>query len=193
MTDTSHVDGNLFRFIMSNDSGSTDEYEHLFVVEYEEDTERKRVEYLFNNWEEGNITRPDGIIRITSDVDYDDLYEQLLTKVPEEQITSYELARSEPTVDKQTKRIERTINAPMDTVESFLNYVFSKRKGVVQSAEHNEYEIVTKKGRADVRYTLSEDDGTTTTRIIIEGYEPTPSFLSEFFEKELDEFSASQQ
>lgn len=178
---------------MSNDSESTDEYEHLFVVEYEEDTERKRVEYLFNNWEEGNITRPDGIIRMTSDVDYDDLYEQLLTKVPEEQIASYELARSEPTVDKQTKRIERTINAPMDTVESFLNYVFSKRKGVVQSAEHNEYEIVTKKGRADVRYTLSEDDGTTTTRIIIEGYEPTPSFLSEFFEKELDEFSASQQ
>ena len=178
---------------MSNNSEPTTEYEHLFVVDYEEDTERKRVEYLLNNWEEGEITRPEGIFRLTSGVDHDDLYEQLLTKVPEERITSYELNQSEPTVDKQIKRIERTINAPVDTVESFLDYVFSKRKGVVQSAEHNEYEIVTKKGRADVRYTLSADNGITTTRIIIEGYEPTPSFLSEFFEQELDEFSSSQQ
>ncbi|MXR40725.1 hypothetical protein GRX01_05130 [Halobaculum sp. WSA2] len=128
-----------------------------------------------------------------SDVDHDALYEQLVTKVPEEQVSSYELARSEPSVDKQTERIERTINAPVDTVESFLKYVFSKRKAVVQSPDRNEYEVVTKKGRADVRYTVSAENGTTTTRIVIEGYEPTLSFLSEFFEEELDEFSASQQ
>jgi hypothetical protein len=130
---------------------------------------------------------------VTSGVEPDKLYEQLLTKVPEDRISSYELDRTEPEVTKETKRIDREINAPEDTVESFIQYVFSKRKAVLQSSDRNEYEVVTKKGRADVRYSVSSANGTTTARIVIEGYEPTLSFLGDFFEQELDEFSASQQ
>lgn len=178
---------------MSDDSTATSDYEHLFIVSYEDETERKRVEYLFNNWDEGDISRPQGVVRVTSGVAPDELYEKLLTKVPEDRIAAYELDRTEPEVTKETRRIKREINAPKDTVESFIQYVFSKRKAVLQSSERNEYEVVTKKGRADVRYSVSSTNGTTTARIVIEGYEPTLSFLQDFFQQELNEFSASQQ
>ncbi|WP_142860745.1 hypothetical protein [Salinigranum halophilum] len=167
--------------------------EYIFIVTYEDETERKRVEYLFNNWEDGKIDRPKGVIRLTAGVDHDKLYEQLLTKVPEEQVTSYKLDRSDPDIEPSRRTVERSISAPEQTVNSFLEYVFSKRKAVIQSREYNEYEMYTKKGRADVRYTLTTSDGDTTARIVIEGYEPAPSFLGDFFEEELDEFSASQQ
>jgi len=165
---------------------------HLFVVSYESDAERKRVEYLYNNWDNGEIIHPDGLIRITEGVDHDELYQQLATKVPEEQIDSYRLKDTAPEVAPESLTIHKEIQAPQESVESFISYVLSKRKAVLQSSDRNEYEVYSKKGRADVRYTLSTDASTTTVRFYIEGYPPVPSFIAEFFRNELDEFSASQ-
>jgi hypothetical protein len=176
---------------MSGDEADDETY--LFVVSYDDDAERKRAEYLFNNWSEGKIERPEGLVRIVSGTDHDELYEQLITKVPEEQVASYAIESIEPDVEPETVRVERTIHAPRQAVESFLDYVFSKRKAVLQSADRNEYDVYTKKGRAEVRYSLDETDGATTVRVRIEGYPPAPAFLADFFGDELDEFSASQR
>jgi hypothetical protein len=174
-------------------SDGTSEDRYLFVVSYDDDAERKRAEYLFNNWDDGDIERPDGLVRVTRSVDHDEIYEQLITKVPKDQIESYALDPVEADADPETVTVERAVNAPVQSVESFLDYVFSKRKAVLQSAEHNEYEVYTKKGRADVQYSLTESDGQTTVRVRVDGYPPAPSFLAEFFRDELDEYSTSQQ
>jgi len=64
---------------------------------------------------------------------------------------------------------------------------------VLQSASRNEYEMYTKKGRADVSYTLRESDsGTVTVGVRVTGVPPAPSFLADFFETELSEYAASQ-
>lgn len=170
-----------------------DSEKHLFIVSYDDDSERKRVEYLFKNWDEGEVEHPDGLVRVTSGVDHDELYEQLVTKVPADQIESYRLSSVDTELEPESITVERTIQAPQAPVESFLNYVLSKRKAVLQSADRNEYEVYSKKGRADVRYSLSGGDEETTVRVRIDGYPPAPSFLSDFFREELDEFSASQQ
>lgn len=167
--------------------------QYLFVVDYEDETERKRVEYLFNNWDEGKIARPDGVTRVAAGVDHDELYQQLLTKVPEDRVDTYELSTVDADVSPETVTVERTVTAPRAPVESFLEYVLSKRKAVLQSEARNEYELYTKKGRAEVRYTLESDGIETSVRLRITGYQPAPSFLGEFFGEELDEFSASQQ
>jgi hypothetical protein len=166
---------------------------YLYVVEYNDDSERKRVEYLFNNWEVGDVERPDGLVRIATDVDNQELYKQLVTKIPEEQIQSFRLESATPDVDPESTTVEWTIETTREPVESFLDYVFSKRKATLQSPEHNHYKVYTKKGRADVRYTLTENEEETTVQIRIEGYPPAPGFLAEFFENELKEFSQSQQ
>ena len=63
---------------------------YLFTVEYDEEAERKRVEYLFSNWDSGQITAPNGLVRIAEDINREELHEQLLTKVPEEQVDVYD-------------------------------------------------------------------------------------------------------
>lgn len=167
--------------------------EHLFVVSYADETERKRVEYLFDNWAGGSVDRPEGLVRLAADVDHEELYEQLLTKVPEEQVSAYALDRSEPSVERERATVEREVSADLAAVESFLGYVFSKRKGKLRDAGRNEYDLYTKKGRAEARYTLSETVDGTAVRVTIEGYPPAPEFLREFFADELAEFSESQK
>ncbi len=167
--------------------------EYLFIVTYEDDSERKRVEYLFNNWAEGTIEHPDGLVRLAEGVDHEQIYEQLVTKVPEDQISTYAVEPVETDVEPTRLTVEQKIDAPESTVKSFVEYVLSKRKAVLQDSERNEYEVYSKKGRAHLRYTLSESSGETTVRLVIEGYQPAPSFLSNFFEQELTEFAESQQ
>ncbi len=167
--------------------------EYLFVVTYKDESERKRVEYLFNNWSDGTIEHPDGLLRLTDGVDHEHLYEQLVTKVPEEQISTYTVEPVETELEPTHLTVEQEINAPESTVESFLEYVLSKRKAVIQDTERNEYEVYSKKGRAVLRYNLSVSSGVTTVRLVIEGHQPAPSFLANFFEQELNEFANSQQ
>ncbi len=128
----------------SSDETSTDT-EYLFVVDYEDDAERKRIEYLFNNWDDGEIAKPSGLVRVGQSVSHDELYQDLVAKVPEEQVQSYRLEPVETDVAPETLTVEQSIDAPADAVETFVEYIFSKRKAVLQSAPHNEYEVYTKK------------------------------------------------
>jgi hypothetical protein len=171
----------------------TDDPEYLYVVDYADDAERKRVEYLFNNWSDGELARPAGVVRLASDVDHAALYERLVSKVPEERISAYRLEEGRTDVAPTTRTVERTVPTDADAVETFLEYMLSKKKAVLQSAAHNEYELYTKKGRATTTYALDEGvDGTAVT-IRIRGYSDAPAFLADFFESELQEYAASQR
>lgn len=176
----------------SNGDGPSTDSEYLFIVDYEDDAERKRVEYLFNNWDDGEITKPSGLVRIGRSVSHDELYEDLVAKVPADQVQSYRLEPVDTDVTPETLTVDQSINAPKDAVETFVEYIFSKKKAVLQSAPHNEYEVYTKKGRAEATYQLDTDDETTTVIITVTGHSPAPEFLAEFFETELEAYANSQ-
>lgn len=169
-----------------------DDAEYLFVVDYEDDAERKRVEYLFNNWEDGEISKPSGLVRVGRSVSHDELYENLVAKVPEEQVQSYRLEPVDTDVTPETLTVKQSVAAPADAVETFVEYMFSKKKAVLQSPSHNEYEVYTKKGRADVTYQLDTDGRTTDVTVTITGHAPAPEFLADFFETELEAYANSQ-
>jgi hypothetical protein len=168
-----------------------DDARYLYVVEYDGDAERKRAEYLFNNWEEGTIERPEGLVRIAEGIAHDELHEQLVAKVPAEQVTVHELEPIETDVEAESVVVEESIEASVDAVETFLEYILSKRKAVLQSAARNEYEVYSKKGRAEVSYEVVDGDPVT-VRIRVNGYPPAPAFIAEFFETELADYAASQ-
>lgn len=178
---------------MTNEDTSAGDEQYLFVISYKDDAERKRAEYLFNNWEDGDIAAPDGFVRIGSDIDHEKLYEKLVGKVPPDQVESFRLEPVEADVTRDRHTVEETIDAPVDTVESFLEYILSKKKAVLQSAARNEYEMYSKKGRAEVSYQLSRTDGRTRVRMDVEGYQPAPEFLADFFETELADYARSQE
>jgi hypothetical protein len=95
-------------------------------------------------------------------------------------------------VDPESVIVEESVSAALDGVEGFIEYMLSKKKAVLQSAERNEYEVYTKKGRADVTYQLTEQDEKVNVRIRVEGYSPEPEFLASFFETELADYAESQ-
>ena len=165
---------------------------YLYAVEYESDAERKRVEYLFNNWADGTVDQPDGLVRVTEGAAHEELYEQLLNKVPAERVSAYELKPADTDVEPKTVRVSQTVAAPVEAVESFVQYMFSKKKAGLQSAKHNEYEVYTKKGRATVSYTLTESGSDVTVEISVVGHDPAPTFLGDFFETELTNYAESQ-
>lgn len=165
--------------------------EFLFVVDYGSDAERKRAEYLFDN-ADGDVASLDGLSRIVSAVDHEDLYERLVSKVPEEQVSAYRLEPVDVTTEPERETVTATVSAPPETVEPFVEYMLSKKKAVLQSSARNEYEVYTKKGRAEISYELDDSGGETTVRVRIEGYPPAPGFLAEYFETELNDYAESQ-
>lgn len=166
---------------------------HLFVIQYDDDAERKRAEYLFKNWSDGKITKPDGLVRIADDVDHEELYERLLSKIPEQNISVYDIESVDSDVETTTEVVEQNVHATEDAVETFLEYILSKKKAVLQSATHNEYELYTKKGRADVSYSITASTDGVDVSVRIVGYSPAPNFLAQFFATELAEYANSQQ
>lgn len=171
---------------------NTDDDRYLYIVDYDEDAERKRVEYLFNNWTEGKIERPSGLLRVASNVSHEELFEQLVAKVPERQVEVYQLEDVDTSVEPDQTVVTQQVDASTDAVETFLEYILSKKKAVLQSPTQNEYEVYTKKGRTEITYSVTETEEGVSVRVSIRGYPPAPSFLAEFFETELGEYAASQ-
>ncbi|MFB6168498.1 MAG: hypothetical protein ABEJ43_06590 [Haloferacaceae archaeon] len=162
----------------------------LFVISYEDDAERKRAEYLFNNWEDGNLYKPEGIVRVAEDVDHEELYEGLLVKFRPEQIDAYSLSSLDAPRTPEQRSIERSIAADPDTVRSMLQYLISRKKGT--ETGDGAYEVYTNKGRADVEVSLSTEDDETSVFVQVQGHPPVIDQLTTYLEEELDEFEASR-
>lgn len=169
----------------------SNEEEYVFVVSYGDDKERKRIEYLFNNWN-GEIKKPEGLVQVAGEIDHDESYERIFSKVPPEQVSSYRLEPVDAEVDPESVIVEESLSAAIDDAEGFIEYMLFKKKPVLQSAERNEYEVDTKKGRADVTYQLTGQDEKVNVQIRVEGYSPAPEFLASFFETELTDYAESQ-
>ena len=169
---------------MIGDNGETS---YLVVVEYEDDAERKRAEYLLDNWDDGDTEPISGLSRLVSDVDIDELYQELVSKVPERQISTYELTPVNAQATQQTVRFEYTFDTDTERVEWAMEALMNKRKSVTEDEGENVYGIYTKKGRATIEYDitdLSTDEVQLTGKIT--GYGDAPEFLREFIKDELE-------
>ncbi|QCD67300.1 hypothetical protein E5139_16295 (plasmid) [Halomicrobium mukohataei] len=173
--------------------GSTEMSEdgaYLVVVDYEDERERKRAEYLLDNWEDGTIESLDGMSRVVRDVDIDELYDQLAAKVPEEELSAYELNR----VDTEATQVQATIDETFDDVEAervewAMESIMKKRKAVDQGSTtdgESLWAVYTKKGRAEIQYDIRErEQNTVRLHVVIDGFGEAPEFLREFIEEEI--------
>jgi hypothetical protein len=158
---------------------------YLVVVDYDDDTERKRAEYLLDNWDEGTVTSLHGLTRRVDGTDIDELYEALAAKVPEEQISAFGIRQLDESAETTNTTLELRVETPPERVEWAMESVLEKRKAVDEPDAENTYAIYSKKGRARVSYDISPRNHETTLSITIEGYGDAPGFLREYFEKEL--------
>lgn len=171
-------------------SDRTDDEGYLVVVDYEDERERKRAEYLLDNWDDGSVETVRGMSRIVRGVDIDDLYDELAAKVPEEELSTYKLSR----VDTEATRVQETIDETFEgvdreRVEWAMESIMKKRKAVDQGSTSDGASLwaaYTKKGRAEIKYEIrQQEQSTVTLHITIDGFGDAPAFLREFIEEEI--------
>jgi len=160
---------------------------YLIVVDYNDDAERKRAEYMLDNWDEGSINSVKGLSRIVEDVDIDALYEKLVSKVPEEKIDIQQLKGVDAKVTKQKTDFKITFETDRDKVEWAIEAIMNKRKTIKEDPEMDIYGVYTKKGRATVEFSIAENpDGRVHLSGVINGYGDAPEFLKEYILEEID-------
>ena len=67
---------------------------YLIIAKYTDDAERKRIEYILEKWKDKlNVTKPDGIVAITSGSDSGiySLAEELYAKTSKDRVTLYRI------------------------------------------------------------------------------------------------------
>ena len=168
----------------------SDDREYLVVVDYDDERERKRAEYLLDNWDEGTVDTLDGMARTVKGVDIDELYDQLAAKVPEEELSTYELTR----VDTEATRVQETIDETFDDIDAervewAMESIMKKRKAVDQgttSGGDSLWAVYTKKGRAEIQYDIREQGSSAVElHVVVDGFGEAPAFLREFIQEEI--------
>ena len=147
---------------------------YLIVASYENDAERKRIEYIMEKWRGRiGISKPDGIITFVDTGDIGELVEELYSRVSaRENIKLYNIEEIEPDINELEKEITRQIAEKQETVEKLLDFIMARQKAVLKISDPIEkvYEIYTKKGKAEISTSLRETDSYVTLHLRISGY-----------------------
>lgn len=130
---------------------------HIIQVEYENEAERKKVEYITNQWQEAT-RRPKGYIIFVEDEKFETIYESIAAKFPGERIESYKLVEVKPEIELRTSRSSFTFKdgQKYDQVSAFVNYLINKRRGILSSSIGGvfSYRIMTRKATVEVDVTF---------------------------------------
>lgn len=160
---------------------------YLIVIDYEDDAERKRAEYLLDNWDDGSVDSLQGLSRIATELNIQELYEDLVTKVPQDRITVQELNEVQTEAAQQKSEFDIQFDTNKEKIEWAIEAIMNKRKTIEKNKDENIYGVYTKKGRGTVKFTISDapDDQ---IQLIgeITGFGDAPVFLKQYILDELD-------
>ena len=167
---------------------------HLVIKQYSSESERKRIENIFNKIDTGGgeVRKLNGIARIVNDEDMDNLISEIYLRTSSENIEIYKL--SPVSIDKSPKsqKIEFQYSGKKSTIEAFINYLFSQRKAIYKDTIDDQFKIyksVTRKGYAEIKLKIEEKENKhICVNIIITAEEPNLSYLVEYFNNELELF-----
>ena len=175
---------------------------YLISIKYENDAERKRLEYVFEKWADKlNISKPEGMVAIISEkgdvASVRDFIKDLLSRASRVSSENFSIFKLEPTsldIEKGEKEFNLDIHENRDTIEKFINFIMAKQKAVIKSVSDKPfiryYEVTTKKGTAEIRVILHEKKEMINVHIKISGYGEVAEFIHDKLKEELKYFGA---
>ena len=167
---------------------------YIIFVSYENDAERKRIDYLLEKWStKAEIKKPKGIVFLIETEEAQEFLEELFSKLEGDAEEKVEIYRVEGVVKKvpaKRRVLQYTIREERKIVDRFIEYLLSKLNA---SYSHSDamarvYTVYTRKGRGTVKVILRGTDETTAV-FEIEGYGDVVDFLAEKIEEELKLFA----
>lgn len=148
---------------------------YLITAKYTSDSERKRIEYAFEKWREQlQISRPEGIVVFANGEEVDELTLELYSRVDKKNVSLYRIEKVELDVTRGEREIKIKVKEGIASLERLLSFIMARQKAILKMelAEPRQkiYEVVTKKGKAEVAVSLMESESGTNLRVRITGY-----------------------
>jgi hypothetical protein len=166
------------------DGEPTEAPEHLLVVDYDSQPERKRAEYRLDKFD-GEVEKLSGLVRVVRGRGFFDLYEEIEASADDpDHVDAYELEPVSGGPEEYTDRLSRTYDVESDRVEWAVESLLKKRRTVKRT--DTEYRVETDHGSVELRFEVDEDDrrGTRLT-VWLTGTGTAPKALEEFVLEEL--------
>jgi mRNA-degrading endonuclease RelE of RelBE toxin-antitoxin system len=168
--------------------------QHLLILDYKTDAERKRIDYTIEKWSaKANIavTKPKGVVVLFEGEDLEvfveDVYSRMESGASPPKI--YSLEESSPTVTKKIKRLSFSTTRNADTLENFVNYLLAKQSAAFEFADGKRkiYAARTRKGHVQIVVTI-ESGKNVRCLIVVEGYGDVVDFVAGRIEDEMNVF-----
>ena len=148
---------------------------YLLIVKYSSEAERKRLEYLLEQYEgKMHLRRPSGsIIMVEGDeTNIKNFLEELYSKIPREEVEIYKIM--EPDLDIEAKSVMIELNTTMSNEEALgaVGMALASMRGILVSEAGGErtYILSLKGGRVRVKVRTASRGSNTLVLIELEGY-----------------------
>ncbi|MGB7531472.1 MAG: hypothetical protein WA977_00640 [Halobacteriota archaeon] len=168
---------------------------HIIVMDCADDTEKKRVRYVIDKWEQerkGKVSEVKAIV-VKADLEegeVGDFLDELYSKISAGRVETYkaEIEKIEP--EKRIESLKVVFKDNIKSVEKLISFIFSKKNSTLRehrylsdSFSEMEYMVYMRRGKGgvSVKVVLREDPrgGETTADIRLEGIEEAAKSLKE--------------
>jgi len=163
---------------------------YLIVLDYTDEAERKRVEYLLNNRDGTDVSPLRGFVRSVKTDDLPGLYEDLSAKVDDvEDLEVKRLEDVDTTPSETDLEFEIETDVDADRIEWLFESLMNKRDAAVANPRTNVYKLSTRKGTAQCWYrTTDNPDGSITVTVYTSGYGEAPRVVRDYLKDEMEGF-----
>lgn len=163
---------------------------YFIVTKYDSDAERKRIEYTLDKWKDRlHIAKTEGIVSIVEGEGIAEFLEDLYSRTSKSNVRVYRVEEREVPIEKSEREIRLRLVEKRETVEKVVSFVMAKQKAILkrETKEPFErvYDVVTRKGRAEISVVLREEEQAIALRMRITGYGEVVEFLNNRLNEEL--------
>jgi hypothetical protein len=170
---------------------------YLIVSKYDDDAERKRLEYVFEKWSEKlTIIKPEGIITLLDDSGKEDLMNEFVkelysrsSQVSKDSIGIYRIEKTVPNVRPEKKELHLETGQKRETVEKILSFIMARQKAIFKPESDlpflKTYEVNSKKGTVLITVAIKEKKDVLDLLFTISGYGYAVDFIYDKLEEDL--------
>ncbi len=167
--------------------------EHLLVIDYETDAERKRIDSAIERFRSKlEIHREKGVIIRLGGDDIEEFLQDLYARLEKgsENVRIYASEEYTPTIDEISQTILYETDIEAESVRKFMRFLLNKMnasyEGVTNGIES--FSVYTRKGRASIGMQLTPLDGRTKVAITIAGFGTVVPFVASRIDDDLHAF-----
>lgn len=168
--------------------------QHLLILEYQTDAERKRIDYTIEKWsgkDNISVAKPKGVVVLFDGEGLEDFVEDVYSRIDtgSNPPRIFTLEENTPRITTKVRNLDYSSVKSADVLENFLNYLLAKQSAAFDYSEGDQkvYSVRTRKGQVRIAVLL-EKQKNVRCQISIEGYGEVVDFVAGRIDDELKVF-----